>query len=227
MQRLQTEESQDELFSIFTIENEKQWQQLSAAEGYAELGMFAEAHQQLDLADEYHDFRLEVAVRKLDLFVLEKRWKDAVIFGEILTEFLPEEQAPLMKYATALHELGHTDRAIHALSLAADEFECDPEYQFRLAGYEIEAGSRTDALRHLENAIALDPKVRTRAWVDPILRPLIAELPWEPRFVHSHPESMELRGVDPSDSTTSTAGKSGFWNVEFSDDDEEDSNCPF
>ena len=159
--------------------------------------------------------------------MLVKRWKDAVILGEILTEFLPEEQAPLMKYATALHELGHTDRAIHALWLAADEFECDPEYQFRLAGYEIEAGSRTDALRHLENAIALDPKVRTRAWVDPILRPLIAELPWEPRFVHSHPESMELRGVDPSDSTTSTAGKSGFWNVEFSDDDEEDSNCPF
>ena len=63
MQRLQTEESKEELFSIFTIENEKQWQQLSAAEGYAELGMFAEAHQQLDLADEYHDFRLEVAIR--------------------------------------------------------------------------------------------------------------------------------------------------------------------
>lgn len=201
---------------------------MTAAEGYTELGMFAEAHEQLDLADARGDFRLEVAIRKLDLFLLEKRWKEAVIYGEILTEFLPEEPEYYMKYATALHALGRTDRAIHVLWLAAYEtdpaaqVERDPEYQFRLANYELEAGTREDALLHLENAIALEPKLRSRAWLSPKLRPLIAELPWVPRFVPSQPECVadlpELRERQTRDEPFAEAGEiaeAGFPDAEF------------
>ncbi|MGI9241505.1 MAG: tetratricopeptide repeat protein [Verrucomicrobiales bacterium] len=221
------EDTYDNLNQIAACENEEPWRQLSAAEGYAELGMFAEAHQQLDLADKYHDFRLEVAIRKLDLFLLEGRWNNAAIYGEILTDFLPEDQAPLMKYAAALHELGQTDRAIYVLSLAPEEAERDPNYQFRLAGYEMEAGSRDDALLHLENAIALEPKMRARAWADPRLRTLIAELPWESRFVYAHPGTSLRPGRIRSGADASPTEPGGAHHLELHPNDEPDSDGPF
>jgi len=170
-------------------DDEALWRRFSVAEGYAELGMYAEAHEELDLADQETGFRLlEVAVRKLDLFLAEGRWKDAAIYGEILTEFDPDEPAHFMKFATALHETGRTDTAIHALSLAPPKLERDPEYQYRLAGYELAAGTREDALFHLENAFALKPELRATALADPNLNSLVAEIPAKPRFIPSTPE---------------------------------------
>lgn len=177
-------------FPFFALadEDDELWQQLSAAEGYTELGMFAEAHRELNLVDQHEEFRLEVAIRKLDLFLAEKRWKDAAIYGEILTEFDEEEPAHFMKYATALHELGRADTAIYVLSLAPSKLERDPEFHWRLAGYELEAGTSEEALFHLENAIALDPELRHTARHDPQLKALVNEVPEAPRFIPSQPE---------------------------------------
>jgi tetratricopeptide (TPR) repeat protein len=163
------------------------WRQLIAAEGYTELGMYAEAHQELDLADQHEQFRMEVAARRLDVFLAQERWKDAAIYGEIMTEFFPDEPEHFMKYATALHELGQTGTAIYALSLAPADLERDPDYQFRLAGYELVAGTREEALFHLENAIALDSDRRESARRDPQLMALVDEVPDEPRFIPSQP----------------------------------------
>ena len=184
-------------------ETNQELRQLSAAEGYAQLKMYDEAHCELDEVDQHGGFCVEVAIRKLDLYLAESKWKEAAIYGEILTEFLPDEPTHFMKYAKALEELGRTDTAIYVLSLAPQELENDPEFQYRMATYELDSGTREEALIHLENAIALDPNMRKRAWMEAKFRTLMAELPWEPRFVSSQPlEIVEEEGpecVDPWD----------------------------
>ncbi|MFT4548292.1 MAG: tetratricopeptide (TPR) repeat protein [Pseudoalteromonas tetraodonis] len=200
-------------------EDELVWRHLSAAEGYTELGMYAEAHRELDLADQHSEFRLDVAKRKLNLYLMEERWKDAAIYGEIMTEFDPDEPSHFMKYATALHGLGRTDTAIYALSLAPSKAERDPNYQFRLAAYELEAGFREEALYHLENALALNPELKKTALLDPELADLVLEVPPIPRFVASEPEYDPEEYEDVADAFMQHIGSQL--------ESDEDFDCPF
>ena len=205
-------------------EDEIVWRHLSAAEGYAELGMYAEAHRELDLADQHSEFRLDVAKQKLNLYIAEERWTDAAIYGEIMTEFDPDEPSHFMKYATALHGLGKTDTAIYALSLAPSKAERDPNYQFRLATYELEAGFCEEALYHLENAIALNPELKQTALLDPDLADLVLEVPPIPRFIASEPE------YDPDEFENCEVGSAAFSHSSTSAtgfDPEENFDCPF
>ena len=107
-----------------TPENEKSDSNpfILAAEGYAAIKMFREAHHQLDLADQLSEWRMTVALMRLDLFVKEHRWDEASIYGELMCELDPDEPDHFKKYATALHARGESDQALWLLREQAETF---------------------------------------------------------------------------------------------------------
>lgn len=150
---------------------------LIAAEGFFDLGMYAEAHEQLELADKDPDLRMAVAARQLDLYIAEERWEDAVILGEVLADLDPENGDYSLQWARALHAQGKSEAALEVLGEAFCELEHDPEYRYYTALYSAVVGQSRKALYNLGQAIAMDSDWLKVALTEPELKDLVEKLP--------------------------------------------------
>lgn len=145
---------------------------LLAAQGFAELGMFDDALEELDLLPlplQDHPGTVEL---RLMILMQAKRWEHALISSRALCRVAPEKNMGYLHTAFCLHELGSTIEARATLLSGPETLHTDPTYHYNLACYECVLGNLDLARLHLEKSIAIDKKFREFARTDRDLDPL-------------------------------------------------------
>jgi predicted Zn-dependent protease len=146
--------------------------ELLAAQGYAELGMFQEALEELRKLPLSVKEDPEVLEMELLILMQLKAWKEALGVSKRLCRAAPEAPIAFIHAAFCLHELGRTDEAKMALLNGPHSLENDPTFHYNLACYECILGELESAKRHLNRSFSMDKKFREFAKTDPDLAPL-------------------------------------------------------
>jgi predicted Zn-dependent protease len=143
-----------------------------AAQGYSELGMFADALAELEGLEE--TMRKSPAALEMRALILvrAKRHTEALATAHALCEAAPESAAGFVHAAFCLHELGRTAEAKELLLAAPRGIENEPVFHYNLACYECALGNLDTARAHLEECFAMDKKYREFAKTDPDLAAL-------------------------------------------------------
>lgn len=155
-------------------------QHLRAAEGYFELEMYEESLEELEIADETPENAMEVTIRRLEVFLAQKRWLEALPYGEALCDLDPEEANYFIQYAYALRELDRIEEAREVLVNGPEKLEELGIYHYNLGCYDALLGDVAAALSHLASSFTLDPSLRMAAKTDPDLDAIRNELPPDP-----------------------------------------------
>jgi predicted Zn-dependent protease len=147
-------------------------QALLAAQGYCELGMFADSLAELESLPKDVQKHAAVVEAKLIILMQAQRWKEALRVGQQLTKLAPDRNIGYIHTAYCLHEIGHTDKARTTLLSGPETLHSEPVFHYNLACYECSLGNHEVARAHLEKSVQLDKKFRDYAKTDPDLAPL-------------------------------------------------------
>lgn len=148
---------------------------VSAAQGYAQLGMFNESLRELDALEPELKDRAEVTELRLAVLMQARRWPQALAAARKLCKTQPEVPSGFIHAAYCLHELGRTSEAKSALLVGPALLNEEPSYHYNLACYECALGNTESAEAHLETSFSMDKKYCEFAKTDPDLRPLRGE----------------------------------------------------
>ena len=147
---------------------------LLAAEGWAELGDFAEANLELSqIAPKLHEHP-HVLDSRWRIAAKSGRWEECVELARALTEAMPDHASGWINYAYALHELKRTQEAWDLLSPVAEKFVEVATIPYNLACYACQLGKLPVAEMLLEVTMKIDGSKRVKAMAlkDKDLRPL-------------------------------------------------------
>jgi len=142
---------------------------LSAAQGYADLGMLEEAIEELDGIPSEFQERPETLEIRLLVMMRGKLWESALEIGRKLTRLYPHQPAGFIHAAFCLHELGDTLAAKQILMKGPPSIVNEPTYYYNLACYEAILGNREAAVKSLNQSFKIDKKFREFAKSDPDL----------------------------------------------------------
>jgi len=143
---------------------------LSAADGYAELGLADLAWQEVNSLPDHERSRPEVQELILGLLVRQHRWDEAIEAGRRLCTKCSDRPAVYIHTAYALHEAGRTAEARTLLLEGPDSLRTDPLYHYNMACYLAVSGDLKDAEISLRTAFRMDGKLRVHARHDPDLK---------------------------------------------------------
>jgi tetratricopeptide (TPR) repeat protein len=148
---------------------------LEYAQGWAELGLPLEAHEELDRITPTVRGHPDVIMVRYLIYASAKKWEMAAELAEIICNVVPQDPAGFIKLALALHELNRTDRARDVLLAIADKFPANTEIPYDLARYCCRLGERKVAWQWLRRAIDLSnsAEMKLRALEDPTLQELL------------------------------------------------------
>jgi hypothetical protein len=145
---------------------------LSAACGYAELGLSDMAWEELESLEDSDRVRPDVQELVLSLLVREERWEETVAVGVPLCADASHPASIFIHTAFALHELGRTPEARATLLSGPKSLCSDPIFHYNLACYQAVCGELAEAGEHLRTAFRMDSKLRLHASTDPDLASL-------------------------------------------------------
>ena len=147
-------------------------QHLERAQGYAALGMFFEANEELEEITPDVRHVPEVLVVRSAIYHGTGRWSALAVVSAKLVEYDPSEPGWFLNlaYATRRSESLETARTI--LLRAEKLHGQNAAIQFNLACYDAQLGNIESAKRHLARAIRKDAKYRQLALDDSDLEPL-------------------------------------------------------
>jgi tetratricopeptide (TPR) repeat protein len=149
---------------------------LLAAQGYCELGMFADALAELEtLPKALLDHPMVVEAR-LIVLMTARRWAEALAAAVELTKLIPGKNIGYIHTAYCQHELGQTAQARDTLLGGPESLHSEAVYHYNLACYECRLGNHDLARAHLDKSFALDKSFRELAKNDTDLTPLHEEL---------------------------------------------------
>jgi len=140
-----------------------------AAQGYAELGMFAEAHRELDALQKTHGHGLEILECRLCIYMGEKRWHEALLTTGEIRLICPHASSSYIHGAYCLHELKQTDEAKKLLLAGPASLKANPLYYYNLACYEATLGNLDAAKDYLKTSFQMDGTLEKIAFSDPDL----------------------------------------------------------
>lgn len=146
--------------------------ELLAAQGYAELGMFPEALEELAQLPSYLREHPEVVETELLILMQQQAWKEAFLASQRLCQAAPDSPIAFIHAAFCLHELGRTDEAKLTLLNGPAALQNDPTFHYNMACYECILGDLEAARAHLNQSFSMDKKFRDFAKTDPDLAPL-------------------------------------------------------
>jgi tetratricopeptide (TPR) repeat protein len=151
---------------------------LREAEGWAELGNFNFAFEELDNIEatkRTHPLVLQV---RSEVYVLAKHWDALIDISKVLIQVRPDHDKGWINCAFALHELKRTREALETLLPVVDKFPDNWCVPYNLACYACQLGEKKAAMKWLARAIdvAPDRDIRTRALNDPDLKPIEADI---------------------------------------------------
>ena len=139
---------------------------LSYANGYRQLGMFADAHS--ELAKIHPDFQeiKEVYVSSLAISSDEKDWEKVVELGRYLATTFPDEVEWWVQWAYALRRSDSVDAARDILESALVVFPVEPCLHYNLGCYACIDGELDLAKGWLTRAIELESDYKLMAMDD-------------------------------------------------------------
>ncbi len=143
---------------------------LLSAQGYFELGMMAEALDELDSLPLDRQERSEVLQMRLLIHMRARRWQAALEYSETLYHRSPEEALGFIHAAFCLHELGRTAEAKALLLNGPSALQSEATYHYNLGCYDAALGNFAEAQAHLRVSFKLDKKFREFARTDPDLK---------------------------------------------------------
>jgi len=146
--------------------------QLLAAQGYSELGMPAEALEELDALGPEFAEHPEVLNARLYVLLKARRWEDGLAAALRLCRAEPKRTSGFIHAAFCLHELGRTPEAKQILLSGPPDLDREATYHYNLGCYDAVLGNPDEARRHLLRSFQIDRKFRAIAKLDPDLESL-------------------------------------------------------
>ena len=151
-------------------------QQIRAAEGYAELGMPAEALAHLNEIPPEDQDRPEALRMRIQLVLQTRDWKTALELSLRMCELFPSESYGFIHAAFCLHESGRTAQAKERLLSGPSSLLDEPIYYYNLGCYEAVLGNLDQAKAYLRASFRLNKSFRDVAQQDPDLAAIRDEL---------------------------------------------------
>jgi hypothetical protein len=145
---------------------------LTAAEGYAELGMFLDANAELEAIDAEVRHVPEVLTVRLEIYRGLEKWELMRTVAARLTAHDPEDADWAISLAYATRRAQSIEAAKLILLEAVERLPDEPILHFNLACYECQLGELEVAKSRLAHAFKLAPKCRLMALDDEDLKPL-------------------------------------------------------
>ena len=147
---------------------------LEAAQGWLELGNYAEADAELDKIAPHLRAHPDVLKVRWEIYAAAKKWEAALDIAAALIQLEPEEPLGWLHRSYALHELKRTDEARDNLLPVVDKFSGDQTMRYNLACYECQLGRLKQAKKWLEKAFQMGnaKEIKLAALKDPDLEPL-------------------------------------------------------
>lgn len=147
-----------------------------AAQGYVELGLYAEAQGELSLLPPDASVRPDVTELVILCRMGEHHWDQALGLARKLCMDEPTEPGGFIHAAYCLHELGRTEEALDLLTKGPDTLRAKPVYYYNLGCYHARLGHIDEALKLLEQSFEMDGALRSHARKDPDLAELRSAL---------------------------------------------------
>jgi Flp pilus assembly protein TadD len=143
---------------------------LTAAAGYAELGMNRESIAELNAIEKPSQDRAEVLQLRLHHLMREKKWANALRVSRRLCRVAPHCTAGFLHAGFCLHELGKTLQAKKLLMKGPVALLREPIYYYNMGCYHALLGNQKSAQVHLLTSFKMDPSFRDIAKKDPDLQ---------------------------------------------------------
>ena len=150
--------------------------QLRIAEGYLELGMFADAEAELEKIAPDLQGRPETLVVRLGLFQETQRWAAMQAVARKLAELDPTDPQWAIAWAYATRRAESIELARLILVEALDRHPLEALIHYNLACYDCVLEDLASAKAFLARAFKLEPQMREMALSDPDLEPLRSSL---------------------------------------------------
>ncbi|MGC3990165.1 MAG: hypothetical protein QM796_10885 [Chthoniobacteraceae bacterium] len=154
---------------------------VSAAEGYAELGMYLEADQQLESILPEHRHLPSVLAVRLSIYSGLERWDLAEVVAKSLVLAEPENSQWWISLAYATRRTSSIEAARAILMSARDHHAGEPIIHYNLACYACQLGDLESAKQFLQAAFKIAPGIRSMALEDEDLASLWDSLKTELR----------------------------------------------
>lgn len=140
-----------------------------AAQGYVELGLFAEAREELDALPEKMLNRTDVVELTVLLLMGEQRWEEALAHSRRLCAAEPDEPGGFIHAAYCLHEMGRTREAVDVLIRGPASLQGKAVFFYNMGCYRARLGELDAAVEMLQAAFSKDGSLRRAARRDPDL----------------------------------------------------------
>lgn len=154
----------------------EQERRIIAAQGYVELGLFAEAEAELSPLPAAMRERVDVIEIILLCLMGGRRWEEALALASELCRQEPGEPGGFIHAAFCLHELGKTEEAVEVLSNGPASLRTKAVYYYNIGCYHARLGHYDQSLTYLERAFEMDGDLRRHARRDHDLDCLRAQL---------------------------------------------------
>jgi tetratricopeptide (TPR) repeat protein len=144
--------------------------------GYAQLGLFLEANEQLEEVDAFNRAAPEILALRVEIYRGLEKWDAMAEICKRLAEFDPNEPKWRTDCAYAVRRFQGIEAAREILLAAESRFPNDPIIQFNLGCYCCVAGDLIGAKKYLKKGFAIEPNLRLQAFDDEDLKSLWSAL---------------------------------------------------
>jgi tetratricopeptide (TPR) repeat protein len=145
---------------------------LTAAEGYATLGMYLDANAELEEIDAEVRHVAEVLAVRVSIYAGLEKWELMQTVAGRLTAHDPDNAQWSISLAYATRRAQSIEAAKSILLEAVERLPKEPILHYNLACYECQLGELEVAKARLAHAFNLEPKCRLMALDDDDLAPL-------------------------------------------------------
>ena len=147
---------------------------LDAAQGWVELGNFAEASRELEKIHADRQSHPDVLEVRWEICAKQKQWQEGAEVGRALIRTAPDRATGWIDLSYALHELKETQQAWDNLFGVAGTFPKVPTISYNLACYACQLGKLWEGEQWLKRAFDVgDPReLKEMALSDADLKPL-------------------------------------------------------
>ena len=143
-----------------------------AACGYAELGMFHEANEQLEKIDPFLRAAPEILALRIEIYCGLEKWELMAELAKRLTEFEPDNPQWPVSLAYATRRANSIEAAKEILLNAERKFPKEAVIKYNLACYLCQTEDIENAKNYLKKAFEIDSACRITALDDKDLKPL-------------------------------------------------------
>lgn len=144
--------------------------------GYAELGMYVDANEELEKIDPFLRAVPEILALRMEIYRGLEKWELIAEIAKRLTEFEPDNPQWPVSLAYAARRAHSIQTAKEILLNAESQFPKEAVIPYNLACYECQLSNLESAKNYLKQSFRIDLKWRITALDDPDLQSLWNEL---------------------------------------------------